>query len=169
MLKSTKTKCFSSSIVILGHEIENKGLGPSADKVAKLRDHPTPEDEKELDHFLYMTLYLKSYIPGSVVHSRIMKEAILVQVGPKVAGKKSTREKVGWQWTDKQQRSFDDTKRCIVEKACIGEDPRFQYHLSCDASQTGLGAVLFQLPSGEAGTVLGKDNRQEMQIIMSIA
>ena len=46
-------------------------------KVAKIRDYPTPKNEKELDQFLYMTLYLKRYIAGRAEHAKVMKEAVL--------------------------------------------------------------------------------------------
>lgn len=43
-----------------------------------MRDFPVPENERELDKFLYMTLYLKRYIPVRADHVRVMKSAVLL-------------------------------------------------------------------------------------------
>lgn len=145
-LKPSKSKFFNTSINILGHKIERGGiegervgLRQSVDKVVKIQEFPVPEDEKELDQFLCMTLYLKRYIPGRAEHARIMKEAVQWRTIPSVVTRKGSRkkevkEKVGWIWTEKQQKSFDYVKRSIVENACIGGDHGIQYHLACDAS-----------------------------------
>lgn len=167
-LKPTKTKFFSRAIDILGYEIQGGvGLRPSIDKVKKLREFPTPRNEKELDQFLYMTLYLKRYIPGRAEHARRMKEAIEWRTF-KSQGK-PVREKVGWLWTDECDRSFNYVKRCITENACTGGDSAVQYHLMCDASQTGIGAVLFQLPNEKPGTPLKGKQKQDVKIMMFIS
>ena len=66
-LKPTKTKFFSTSIGLLGYELNTGGLRPSIDKVGKIRDFSVPTNKKELESFLYMTLYLKRYIPGGPI------------------------------------------------------------------------------------------------------
>ena len=179
-LKLSKTKFFSISINILGHEIQGRvGLRPSLDKVAKIRDYPVPENEKELDQFLYMTLYLKRYIPGRAEHANGMKSAVIwsqpIQQGKDQEGEMKTKRKVrkgeraGWNWTEKQQALMDYIKQSIVENACCGGDEKIQYHLACDASQTGLGAVLFQLPLEPPGTILNTKNRGYLKIVMFIS
>ena len=145
-------------------------MRPSADKVAKIRDYPTPENEKELEHFLYMTLYLKRYIPGRAEHAKIMKTAVQWEKeGSCQKGKRSTKRKVGWDWTQGHQSSFEFVKKSIVENACVGGDSGVQFYLSCDASQAGIGAVVFQLPSEVAGTLLKMSNHKDMKIVMFIS
>lgn len=75
-LKPKKTRFFSTNIDLLGYELRGGGLRPSMDKVAKIRDFPTPRNETELNSFLYMTTYLKRFIPGRADHAQKMKEAL---------------------------------------------------------------------------------------------
>ena len=76
---------------------------------------------EEVDIFLYMTLYLKMFIPGRGEHARVLKEA-----GSR-AGKKKGEEECAegqqsekmFQWGPAQQRSFEAIKTAVVENACV--------------------------------------------------
>jgi hypothetical protein len=53
------------------------GLRTSADKVKAIRDYPVPTNEAEIDKFLFMTTYIRKFIPGRAEYARIMKEAVV--------------------------------------------------------------------------------------------
>ena len=170
------------------------------DKIAKVRDYPTPRNEEELDKFLYMTTYLRRYIPGRADHARRMKQGVMYKedsdkkkVGKDLIGKGTEGEghqrmkkfngngqkrgenktrakvKIGWYWGEEQENSFQQVKKSIIERATTGGDVNKQYHLSCDASQTGLGAVLFQLSTSPPGTILSSKLWSEVQVVMFIS
>lgn len=164
-LKPKKTKFFCSSIDVLGHTLLESGLRPSMDKVAKIRDYPAPTNFQELERFLYMTTFLKRFIPGRAEHARKMKEAATFE------GKRGNKVCVKWDWGQTQQESFDSVKQAIVENAMTGGDPSLQYHLCCDASKVGLGAVLCQLPKASPGTILGgiAEGAKEARVVMFIS
>lgn len=180
-LKPKKTKFFCSVIEVLGYELQPKGLRPSIDKVAKIRDYPVPTNEAEVEQFLYMTTYLKRFIPGRAEHAKRMKEAVTYEkleqeqskggsrdVGQRKKRKKAQKQvKKAWTWTSTQQESFDAVKKAIIDNVTTGGDVTKQYHLSCDASMTGIGAVLFQLTESPPGTTL--KNVSEMRIGMFIS
>ena len=209
-LKPSKTRFFCINIELLGYELQPAGLRPSVDKIAKIRDYPTPRNEEELDKFLYMTTYLRRYIPGRADHAQRMKQAVIYDENPgskeverdpdnkeggkgqignnkrgkggrkgmervkgngqKEGGKKTqAKVKIGWQWGREQENSFQQVKRSIIEKATTGGDVNKQYHLSCDASQIGLGAVLFQLAQSPPGTILTSKLWGEVQVVMFIS
>lgn len=68
-------------------------------------------------------------------------------------GKKRKRKVLqGFEWTNACQQAFEAAKRAICENAVTGGDPSLQYHLATDASGTGLGGVLFQLPKHPPNT-----------------
>lgn len=72
-------------------------------------------------------------------------------------------EKDTFDWGPKQARSFQATKDAITNNAIAGTDPNLQFYLSVDASQTGIGGVLFQIkgtsPGIEAATRFAKNER----------
>ena len=63
-LTPKKTRFFSTTIDLLGYELQKEGLRPAIDKIAKIRDYPVPKNERELNTFLYTMTYLKRFIPG---------------------------------------------------------------------------------------------------------
>lgn len=185
-LKPKKTKFFTKDIEILGHEIKGcerkellgsetreniKGVGlkPSVDKISKFANFPIPTNEKEVDQFLYMTTYLKRYIPGRAEHAKILKESIKWEVKLNHVTGKKERVKTGWYWGEKQQRSFDHIRDSVSLNTCVGGDPDIQYHLTCDASQAGIGAVLFQLRDVPPGTIMTRKTFERACIVMFIS
>ena len=127
-----------------------------------------------------MTTYLRRYIPGRADHARRMKQAVVYNKDPadksveirdnrQKKRMEKVRVKVGWKWGEEQEDSFQQVKRSIMERATTGGDVTKQYHLSCDASQTGLGAVLFQFSKAPPGTVLTSKLWNEVQVVMFIS
>ena len=84
---------------------------------------------------------------------------------------KTKRKKgvVGFKWGSDQQQSFEHIKRSIISNAVYGGDERQQYHLSTDASKSGLGGGQFQLINQAFGTVAFPKNRKEQRIIKFIS
>jgi len=78
-LKGTKCGFFLAKIDPLGFSSKGSGLPSSLDKVQVIREYPTPTNAVEIEAFIYMTIYLRQFIPGRVEHARILKEAIVYQ------------------------------------------------------------------------------------------
>jgi hypothetical protein len=76
---------------------------------------------------------------------------------------------IGFEWKKEQQDAFDAIKHSIINNACWGGDPTYQYHLATDASAYAYGGVLFQLPALPTGTKLEKGNKDEMRIIQFVS
>ena len=70
---------------------------------------------------------------------------------------KTTRTVIGFKWTNVHQEAFDKIKKAVLENACAGGQDDVQYLLCTDASKTGAGGVLFQLPTEPPGTIMTKD------------
>jgi hypothetical protein len=160
------------------------GLRPSADKVKAIRDYPVPTNEAEIDKLFFMTTYIRKFIPGQAEYARIMKEAV-VRISeslpgsgcvnsPGGEGRRSGKRKllmkaIGFERKKEPQDAFDAIKHAIINNACWGGDPTYQYHLATDASAYAYGGVLFQLPALPTRTKLEKGNRDEMQIIQFVS
>ena len=177
-LRPKKTGFFLERIKPLGFVLQGAGLRPSQDKVAAIRDYPTPQNLDEVNKFLRMTTYLRHFIPGRSDHAVVLKSA--AQMASKEEwherdpGRKDKngrvirgpRRVVNWEWGERQDVSFEVLKRAVIERAVYGGCDWRQYHLATDASKTGIGGVLFQLLDCEPGTRATAANRRNMRIIM---
>ena len=76
---------------------------------------------------------------------------------------------IKWEWGDAQERAFAAIKDAIVNNATFGGKDDLQYHLMTDASKTGIGGVLSQLPDCPSGTIVNARNRAGMRIILFIS
>jgi len=92
-LKPTKSGFLLNSIEPLGFRSEGQGLRPSLDKVQAIRDYPVPCNQEELERFIYMTTYLRHFIPGRSDHVRVLKQAIVYKKAEETE-KRQTKERM---------------------------------------------------------------------------
>ena len=125
-----------------------------------------------------MTTYLPQFIPGRADLAFTMKQAATLE--PKETWQREPtgrRDKTGkpiwkprpvirWEWGDSQQKAFDNIKRAITRNATFGGRDDVQYHLTTDASKTGIGGVLFQLLDTPPGVIANARNKKDMRVIM---
>jgi len=177
-LKGRKCGCFLDKLEPLGYSSNGSGLRPSLDKVGAIRDYPRPTNLNELEAFIYMTIYLRQFIPGRAEHARILKDAIIYRAlhhseknrsTQTTKRGKSVKVACGLKWGQEQESSFKAVKKAIVSNVVYGGDDSKQYHLMTDASLHALGGVLFQLSDSPVGTNLTPATRPEMRIIMFIS
>jgi len=61
----------------LGLQADGNGIRPGNDKLRAFRNYLTPTCEKELHQFVYMTTYLRKFIPGRADQFRIMRKSVI--------------------------------------------------------------------------------------------
>ena len=76
-LSGHKTHIFSENPELLGFEGSANGLRPSLKHRTKVQEWPTPRNRAELDAFLWLTPFLRIFIPGRAAHVLQMKKAYL--------------------------------------------------------------------------------------------
>ena len=108
-LNPAKSQFFTDHIDILGFSKDGKGLRPMADKVAAIRDYPTPEGPAELEKFLYLLPFIRTVIPGRADLVKIMKRSMVTAVKEvDFKGKKrKVREVIDFIWDEESQAAFD--------------------------------------------------------------
>lgn len=85
-IKPSKAEFMMPSMSPLGLEIgehlsldgsgkRTRGVKASLKKLSRIVEYPTPQNFEELEQFLYLTIYLKMFIPGRADQSRVLKEA----------------------------------------------------------------------------------------------
>ena len=63
-IKAKKSHFFQISITFLGHILSADGVSPNPEKVAKIKDWPTPKTPKEVHLFVGLTSYYRRFIPN---------------------------------------------------------------------------------------------------------
>ncbi|KAJ6125848.1 Ribonuclease H-like protein [Penicillium samsonianum] len=105
-LAEKKVRVFESSLEAVGFEGSREGIRPSLRHMEKIKDWPTPTNREELDGFLWLTLFLRRFIPGRSDHGMIMKSAyleikfrrnLLVLTGS-YQEKKEVAQEIEWGW-----------------------------------------------------------------------
>lgn len=135
-LKLNLEKCHFGfqCIQALGHLITGDSRHPEPNKLAKMQSWVKPTTGKQVMSFLGFTNYLRDYIP--------LYSSIVAPLEPLRKKKHIDVE----DWTEECQEAFDSLKRILALPPVI--QPALKGHklfVACDASQYGVGAVLYQI------------------------
>ena len=130
-LRVNREKCFflQPRLVYLGHTIDKHGIHPTEDKIAAIKDAPTPKDVSQLRSFLGILNYYNKFLPNlsttlKPLHSLLCKDA-------------------RWSWQEEHEKAFQCAKNALqADSLLVHYDSSKPLVLACDASQYGLGAVL---------------------------
>ena len=130
----------------LGHVVGDKGIHTDPDKVAAITQMATPTDVTAIRRFLGMVSYYRRFIENCSALCVPLTE--LTMKGQK------------FEWTDQRQKSFELLKEQLAT-APILSCPDFTktFYLQTDASNVGLGSVLFQRTDHSAIPIKTKTRR----------
>ena len=138
-LKGSKCKLFQTTVSHLGHVVSGHGISVDPDKVARIRDWPTPSNGSDLRSFLGLASYYRRYVKN---FSSIAAPLHTLSVtGQAKAGK--ARE--AFLWSSAADESFRTLKQAMCGAPVLAF-PQFDrdFVLEVDASLKGLGACLSQ-------------------------
>ena len=138
MLKIKLKKCHFClpSLSFLGHVIGRSGIQPDPEKIAKVKNFPTPTNITQLRAALGLFGYYRKFVKDFGRHAKPMTELL--------------KKDKPFKWEKRQQDAFDRLKERLI-KAPILQYPDYEelFILFTDASMTGLGAVLAQKKNGK--------------------
>jgi hypothetical protein len=129
-VKPSSVKIGRSAMKCLGHILSSQGIGIDPDKIAIIRDYPLPVTGEQMMQFLGLTGYVSSHIRH---YAELSAPLQAVKFQKKI------------EWNDHMKHSFESIK-IATSKAPFLQYPDFDraFHLATDASNTGIGGVLYQ-------------------------
>jgi hypothetical protein len=116
---------------VSSHIIENGTVAPNPAKIQAVTDSPIPKTVKQVLSFLGLASYYRKYVKN---FSTIAAPLIHL-----------TKKGVQFIWTHIEKDSFDELKRRLTTAPLLVlPDFTRPFRVECDASNTGVGAVLSQ-------------------------
>jgi hypothetical protein len=129
-IKSSSFKIGQSHIKLLGHLVSVNGVGIDPAKLQAIASWERPVTGRELQQFLGFAVFIRSNI-------RNFSEI----TGPL----ESVKNNVTIDWTDELVECFNTTKIAIANAPFLAfPNPSKRFVIACDASNTGVGGVLYQ-------------------------
>jgi len=136
-LKAKPSKCvlFRSPIDFLGHMVSADGIQPQPDKLAAIRDWPTPHCLRDVRAFYGLASYYRKFVNDFAKIAEPLS--------------RMTKKNTSFTWTDETQQSFEDLKRALLDVDTLAyPTPGTPCILDTDASDVAVGAVLSQMVDG---------------------
>ena len=146
-IKPKKSHFFQTSVTFLGHILSANGVSPNPEKVAKIKDWPTPKTPKEVHSFVGLASYYRRFIPNFAkwagpLHALIVPASFKQKIR---RGEMKKSDLPEFQWTPACQEGFDQLKKALTEAPVLAyPDYSKPFILETDASLKGLGTVLSQ-------------------------
>ena len=117
------------SVEYLGHTLSWQGVskGSKVDAIVKM---PSPTDITGLRSFLGTVQFYRKFIPNLSTMTELLTRL--------------TCRDMPWKWGEEQQAAFQCLKTILSKDTILVHyDPHLDIGISCDASNVGIGTVLF--------------------------
>jgi RNase H-like domain found in reverse transcriptase/Reverse transcriptase (RNA-dependent DNA polymerase)/Integrase zinc binding domain/Integrase core domain/Zinc knuckle/Aspartyl protease len=135
IIKPSKCQFLRARINFLGHVVSSGTVEPDPAKTAAIREWPIPQDQHSLQVALGLFNYYRKFVPAFSSIADPLNRLL--------------RKNQRWEWTEEHQKSFDAIKLFLTSSPVLAlPDFSKQFTVHCDASATGIGAVLTQVFDG---------------------
>ena len=136
-LKPSKCDFFKKKITYLGHQVSDKGIEMDQRKIEAIINWPTPQTVTEVRAFLGFANQFRKFIP---------KYAHVVDpLNELISGENSKKKKKKVEWNLNSEQAFVKIKElCTTTPILAYANYEKEFKLHTDASDKGLGAILYQ-------------------------
>ena len=125
-----KCKFFQNEIEYLGHVIDKEGIHLQPAKIDAITNMPFPKNQAELRSLLGMVNYYDRFSPGLATKCAVLNDL--------------SHKDAQWCWTPQYSQTVTAIKEILTSSTTLSHyDPELPLSIACDASQVGIGAVLF--------------------------
>ena len=136
-LKLSKCEFFKSRVTNLGHIVSKNGIETDPKKIEAIKKWPVPKTVTEVWSFLGFTNYYHKFIPKYAQKARPINQL--------VSGENASKMKALVEWTEDCQTACEDLKHLCSQTPILAyASYQKPFKLHTDASDHGLGAVLYQ-------------------------
>ena len=134
-LKARKCILFQSEVEFLGRIVSSNQLKMSTKDITTVTDWPVPKTSKEVERFLGLANYHRSFIKDF---------AVMAQPLYGLTGKNK------FKWDDEEQMAFDELKEALTNPPVLTLPNSYDsFILDTDASDFCIGAELIQVQDGQ--------------------
>ena len=136
-LKPKKCEFVKSRISYLGHIVSSSGIETDPRKVEAVKTWANPKTVTNVRSFLGFTNYYRRFIKDYAKVARPLNALI--------SGENASKKMKLIEWSDDCQKAFDELKKlCTSAPVLAYANYKKEFQLHTDASELGLGGVLYQ-------------------------
>lgn len=134
-LKPSKCQLLQKQVHFLGFTVSQDGVGTDPDKVAAIRDWPTPQNLRQSRAFIGLCQYYRRFVPN---FSELAAPLHAL-----------TKKNVRFHWSADCENAFSQLKSALTSAPVLAlPNDSGEFVLDCDASNRSIGAVLSQIQDG---------------------
>jgi transposase InsO family protein len=127
----TKCEFGKTEVMFLGHLVDGTRVRPNPQKVAAVKEFPTPQCADDVRRLLGVATYISKFIPRFSAKTAVLRRLL--------------RADMAFEWTPEHEEALRLIQDELTsDKVLFIFDPNLPVQIATDASGTGLGAVLMQ-------------------------